>query len=610
VLVVIMSLLALIYAASTMSVVDMKDSRRSVDDVRTKYLAEAGVESSMQFMQQAITNYGFANPLTGLKNMLAGGNTITPFVGVPVMNGAAKVGAYTVSLKQTAVTTNSITVEIDATGYLPDAPTALPAGQHPRSWHSIQSTVQYSLAPSHVFDFAYFINNWGWFYGDSIHCNGNARSNGQFDAAGYSPTVTGQPLYDSVSYNGTATLTGYHDDNGDGQQDGNDGGVFSGWSIVNAQNLQGNGGNAANQHAFQPQVPMPNLSDLSAYETNAKQQNGSISIGGVQVTNAVYGDEPGELSNLYLVGTAANPITLHGPVVARGNVIISGYVTGQGSIYSGGNVYVPDSVKYVNPPSSPRPNNNKQNATEHWLTNNWNKDFLGLFAKENIVIGDFTHWLWQYYVGSWMADPLNTSAEDAGLDGIPNTRAGKDGIMGTADDDVLEGDGMFTIQHYTASDAALGLIPAGKNVGDPIPGTGEDIDGDGVYDPQTTLANVLNTTPLDTTHWGGNMPPTGIANYSDIATLYANHMDAVFYTNHTFCWTVLGGEDAQVNGAVVSRNEDIIYGTPSIQFNQDCRLLGGASGMAAGMLPQTVQPVQVLRWTKLDHDPNKYAVHP
>jgi hypothetical protein len=509
------------------------------------------------------------------------------------------------------VTSNSITVEIDATGYLPDAPTALPAGQHPASWHAIQSTVQYSLAPSHVFDFAYFINNWGWFYGDSILCNGNARSNGQFDAAGYAPTVTGQPLYDSVSYNGgTATLTGYHDDNGDGQQDGNDGGVFSGWSIVNAQNVQGNGGHASNQHAFQPAVPMPNLSDLSAYETNAKQQGGSISIGGVQVTNAVYGDEPGELQNLYLVGTAANPITLNGPVVARGNVIISGYVTGQGAIYSGGNIYVPDSVRYVNPPTSPRPNTNKQNATEHWLSDNWNKDFLGLFAKENVVIGDFTHWLWQYYVGSWMADPLNASAEDAGLDGIPNTRAGKDGIMGTADDDVLEGDGVFTIQHYTASDAALGLIPPGKNIGDPIPGTGEDIDGDGVYDPQTTLANVINSTPLDPAHWGGNMPPSGIANYSDIATLYANHMDAVFYTNHTFCWTVLGGENAMVNGAVVSRNEDIIYGTPAIEFNQDCRLLGGSKGMAAGFLPQTVQPVQVLRWTKLDYDPNKHAVHP
>jgi hypothetical protein len=417
-------------------------------------------------------------------------------------------------------------------------------------------------------------------------------------------------LYDSVSYNGTATLAGYHDDNGDGLQDGNDGGVFSGWSIVNTQNLQGNGGHASNQHSFQPQVPMPNLSDLSAYEANAIQQNGSITIGGVQVTNAVYGDEPGEKSNLYLVGTAANPITLHGPVVARGNVIISGYVTGQGVLYSGGNIYAPDSVKYVNPPSTPRPVNNTQTATQNWLTANWNKDFLGLFAKENIVIGDFTHWIWQYYVGSWMADSLNASAEDAGLDGIPNTRAGKDGIMGTSDDDVLEGDNVFTIQHYTAQDAALGLIPAGKNVGDPIPGTGEDIDGDGVYDPQTTLANVINTTPLDTTHWGGNMPPTGIANYSDIASLYANHMDAVFYTNHTFCWTVLGGADAQVNGCVVSRNEDIIYGTPSIQFNQDCRLLGGGSGLAAGWLPQTVQPVAVLRWTKLDHDPNKYAVHP
>ncbi len=68
--------------------------------------------------------------------------------------------------------------------------------------------MRYILAPSRVFDYAYFINNWGWFYGDTIYCNGNARSNGQFDVAGYKPTVTGQPIYDDVDWNGTAISAG------------------------------------------------------------------------------------------------------------------------------------------------------------------------------------------------------------------------------------------------------------------------------------------------------------------------------------------------------------------------------------------------------------------
>jgi len=169
---------------------------------------------------------------------------------------------------------------------------------------------------------------------------------------------------------------------------------------------------------------------------------------------------------------------------------------------------------------------------------------------------------------------------------------------------------VFTIEHYTAQDEALGMIPPGHHVGDPIPGTGEDIDGNGVYDGTTTLSDVVLNTPLDTAHWGGNMPASGISNYHSISSMYANNLDAVFYTNHSFCYTVLGGQSAKINGALVSRNENIIYGTPTIDINYDCRLLGGSSGLAGHLLPITMQPVQVLRWVELDHDPNRYVVHP
>jgi hypothetical protein len=103
------------------------------------------------------------------------------------------------------------------------------------------------------------------------------------------------------------------------------------------------------------------------------------------------------------------------------------------------------------------------------------------------------------------------------------------------------------------------------------------------------------------------MPAAGIAAYSDIATLYANHLDATFYTNHSFCYVVLGSEDANINGALVSRNEDIIYGTPNIKINHDSRLLGGSSSLAAPLLPRTVEAPEILRWSRLDRDPNRNA---
>ncbi len=609
VLVVLVGIMGIVYATGTASVVEVRDSRKAIDGVRASYLAEAGTERGVQFLTQAVKNTNMNSPLIGLTSLFAAGDTFTPFVGEGVMNDGNRVGGYSVSFTRVATTATSITIAIDATGYYPDAPSALPEGQQVSEWRAVRSTVRYSLAPSEVFDYAYFINNWGWFYGNTIRSFGNARSNGQFDCAGYSPTITGTPIYESVTWSGSnANLDGYIDDNEDGLTDGNDGGTFAGWDIVGAHNVQGNGGDAPNQHEFLDTIEMPNLTDLTQYEAAATAANSSITINGVTVSDGVYGDEVGEKQNLYLVGTAAKPIVLNGPVVVRGDVLISGVVTGQGAIYSGRNVYCPKSVTYANGPATPRPANNTEAATETWMTANANKDFLGLFAREHIVVGDYTNATWRAYVNQWMSDPLNASAEDAGADGIPNTRNGRDGILGTADDDVLEGDGVFTIERYTDEDAALGLIPAGKNVGDSIPGTGEDIDGDGVYDGQATMAQIPVDKPLNPGQWG-NLS-SAIPNYSSISSLRANKLDAVFYTNHAFCWLVLGSEAARINGGLVSRNESIIYGTPFMDVNQDARMLGRSSSKFANLLPRTVQPMEVLRWVPLDFDPNRYAVAP
>jgi len=607
VLVLGIALFGLVYATTLVSVVEVQSSRRSLDEVRAQELAQTGVQRGFLLLSNAASNNPF-DPIGGISNLFAAGAEITPIVGEHLLSGDAEVGAFSVRLTLGATTTDSATLTIESTGYLPDAPGSLAPGEALQGSHSLSVTVNYSTEPSEVFNYAYFINNWGWFYGSTIYAYGNAGGNGQFDVGGYAPTVAGQPIYDEVVWSGSAaTLLRYHDDNDDGLQDGNDGGVFSGWDIANAAGLKGNGGLAKNQHEFEDQVPMPNLSDLSQYEAKAIEEGGTLKLGSTVLSDAVYGDGVGESQNLYLVGTLANPIKLDGPVVVKGDVIISGYVTGQGAIYAGGNVYVPNSLQYVNGPTTALPAGTTQAATEAWLTTNWNKDFLGLFATENVIVGDHTSSTWQGYVSGWMGSSMNKSEEDAGEDGIPNSIVGKDGTMGTADDDVLEDDNVFTVQYYTVADDALGLIPPGKSVGDAIPGSGEDIDGDGHYDPTTSLADVAFGNPLTPAYWGGNMPAVGIPSYSSVASLYAARMDATFYTNHSFCYVVFGSADAVINGAVVSRNENIVYGTPKIKINYDCRLLGGRSGIAGEMLPQVLSDPTILRWDVLERDPLHYA---
>lgn len=600
-LVVFVVVAGFVVAAFNVSSVDVRASRRSINDVRATALAEVGIERAKAMFSNAIKKAGSTDPLDGVRNAMGGQPTLDLFLAEPLTSNGASVGEHTTTITLESDSETEVFVRITSSGYVPAAPQNLGPNQELLAWDSIDVTLRYSVAPSNVFDYGYFINNWGWLYGDSINVNGNARSNGQMDLGGYQPTVSGSPIYDEVAFDGTNATVGERLD---------DGSIWSSWDIVNADNARGMAADTATHHAFDATVPMPNLNDLTVYETRATRENASVSIGGVTMIDGVAGDDVGELNHVYLHGTAANPIQLDGQVVVRGDVIISGYVTGQGSIYAGGNVYVPENIQYVNGPTSPRPTDNTNGAVETWLEDNWNADFLGLFANEHVVVGDFTDTSWQQYVGAWLASPQNASHEDSGEDLIPNTRAGRDGVIGTADDDWLENDGSFSVETYSIADAAAGLIPNGFNVGDPIPGTGEDIDGDGQYDATTTLTDFDFQDVLSPTHWGGNMPAGGIAAYSAISSLYANHLDGTFYTNHAFAWVVFGSQDAVINGAMVARNESIVYGTPSLTINHDARLLGGASGVAGDLLPRIIQPVETVQWRRNEEDPHRAIVTP
>ena len=407
---------------------EINESRRSFDKLKTLALAEAGFERTVHHLRNAIKKTAFIDPLLGVKALLDDGmggyKTYTPFTNEAVMDGANKIGEFSISITA-ADRDDGLDVEITSIGYFPASAANLPAGSPAPTKRTIKATIRLETKPSSVFDYAYFINNWGWFYGNTIFANGNARSNGQFDVAGYAPTVTGQPMYDDIVWkSGKVDLLGYRDDNNDGKMDGLDGGIFSGWDIVNAKNVKGEGGKAKNQHDFEENIPMPNLTNLDQYEKIAIDEDGEIRVGNMKIFEGVLGDDPGEKQNLFLIGTTSKPIKIDGTVVVRGDVIIAGVVTGEGAIYSGGNIYVPNDITYKNGPLAARPKDNTELETEVWLQANQNKDILGLFATENIVVGDVTNSTWRFYVSSWLSNPMNASEEDAGADQIPNTKKG------------------------------------------------------------------------------------------------------------------------------------------------------------------------------------------
>jgi hypothetical protein len=614
--VLVATLMAAVFAAGlafsviSFTTADRAKMAHAVQDLQARALAEAGIEKSMVFVR-GVMKLDPADPVASLDRAvfvngdLSHPQTVTVSAEEPLTRNGRSYGTFTAVV--TAVANGEYRdLTITATGYVPNRATA-------RAKSTAQAVVRASMQTAQVFQYDYFVNNWGWFFGNTINAYGNVRSNAQFDAANHQSGVFGTPRYEALDLSDPAHphLQGYIDDNHDGVTDGSDGGIYSGWNVVNSANVRGMGGAPENQHSFEQQLAMPNLSDLTSYETNAKAANSSISIGGgtdasgnplppTQVCNAVLGDEAGEQQNLVLIGTADKPIILNGPVVVRGDVVIKGVVTGQGSIYSGRNVYVADNVTYANAPASWLPDDESQASTEAWLAENQDKDFLGLFARQHVVLGDFTDASWRAYVGWWLADPMNQSAEDAGLDGVPGTRAGRDGILGTEDDDTLEGDGVWTVDHYTQAQADAGLLPPGKNVGDVIPGSGEDLDGNGVQDGTTTLSDFDLSSALDSGDWAGDLPP-GTTGYDQISTTVLTNVDACAYTNHACgMLTTAHGQDFNWHGAVVSRNESLIYATKHMNFVYDRRLTGG--GAFGNMLPRAVAPLRVLSWSELNND--------
>ena len=597
ILVVVLFLVILMASFCLSSVMISQSDSRQTDFLmhRTQalYVAQAGIED----LVREFTNMRAASPIHQpfLWYETLGGQVLHD--GTWLTKDGITAGQYDVTVSEVnAVDTWTRDVVVQAIGYVPSK-------DHPQVVRrTIDAVVRVSVGRSEVFDYVYFINNWGWYYGSTIIANGNIRSNGQFDGGGYQAMVNAIPRFQKLE--GT-----------DFQGPLDDGGLYSGWNMIQTQNMRGDAnvvwtqddadagrcedddvGEKRYQHPYQYQIPMPNLSDLTAYETLARTKGSTIKIGGSTIVASVQGDDPGERQHLYLRGTTTDPIVIDGPVVVRGCVIISGVVTGQGSIYSGGNVYVPQNLTYANPPSA-TPTDPDEAAMESWVAANTDADALGLFAREHIVVGDYTDRNWQYYVNSWRTDHRNKSEEDAGEDGIPNTAAGRDGIGGTADDDVLEDDDTWTVEYYTAMHQSEGLIPDGSHVGDPIPGTGEDIDGDGQYD-RTCQMNEFNLPmSLSSVHWAGNTPRPG-TQYTDIASCDTlTRLDAAFYTNHHFAMlTTAWGQDMTFNGCIVSRNESIIYGTDHLICNYDYRLLG--EGESHGFyLPKTWNPVEIIYWT-------------
>jgi hypothetical protein len=472
---------------------------------------------------------------------------------------------------------------------------------------TLKAVMRFGILPSNCFQYAYFINHFGWWSGFSSGnavANGNVRANGHFDIlAGYF-TGNGSPRIDPI--------TGQVIDNG---------GVYAGGYVfpTSGSAYQGMASDAANRHSYagvdrsetdKALIEMPNLNDpadidndgvvdeLNPYYIGLSNGAYGNSVGRVGVdtngdgvlqnsevvVNGAYGDAVGETGNLALVGTGANPIIVEGTVAVTGNLAIKGTVAGKGSFYVGRNTYVGGQITYMHSLTA-RPVYNYgvespeayETRLNTWRTTNANADMVAFLTVNNVVAGDHTSSSWRNYIlngsGGWLGDYRNNGYEDVGTDGVFGNLQDNSHPYSAS---TREHDGYFSVliadehgnQHLADLPISGGTaqVPNGYHV---VPGTGEDVDGDGQYsDPYNYNSDLNFNTAFDAANYY-NLSPS-ITQYSGFSDFSVAKLDPIFYTNHAFAgWF---NDNVTFNGSIVARNEAIIVNGSRVYMNHDSRL--------------------------------------
>jgi Tfp pilus assembly protein PilX len=384
---------------------------------------------------------------------------------------------------------------------------------------TIQAVVRKNPA-SQVFDYEYFLNNWGWWWGNTITGNGGNRANWDFDFR-YNPVVNG-----IILANGNVTENGVPVNPVAGSP------PFSGLAGSDPVGMV---------HSGVPRIPMPNLKDFTYYQNKALANTAinGLWVGGTQVVFGVHtnSSKPG----LNLVGTHSNPIVISNTVVIPGDVIIQGEITGQGTLYVGGNLYVADDLTYKNGPNwSSAPETMSTTNRDQWVSDSNSKDLVAFAVRGSILGGDVTSPEWK----SYCFDPAGYGLAHVG----DESHLGADGIAGTPDDNVpyLHSDGT-TSTSYDAD--GNGVINAAYNYNTDITMT-------------DSRAALIQGYPLT----GGGQPKS----YNTLASNNMNKLDAIFYTNHAAAMR-LANNDAVFHGVIVSRDEAIIFNHTCV-FDYDSRV--------------------------------------
>lgn len=336
----------------------------------------------------------------------------------------------------------------------------------------VDVAVVFSLSRSQVFDYTYFVNNYGWMTGfgqNDLIVNGDMRANGNFDFSGGTPTINGS-VFAAANYKLVPPAEGYvnitpNQQTNSAYTSANDarrrqafnslthgakgsesyelwrdflydkeGGMLNNrlyGSVVGDSRGYKTYDNVWLDNSPTKEIAMPDLSDLSRYtalsssyvDTRATFDNGQpnpdfgkgayVEVWNSSLNSYVRLDTNGVVNGSgALIGTSSRPIRIHGPVTFTQDCVIKGTVEGQGTIYTGRNVHIVGSITYKNPPDFR--GTNPQTIDD----NNSARDMLALAARGSVMMGNVSRYSFPYPL-KYMTPPFTKGRYDEYGNWIP-----------------------------------------------------------------------------------------------------------------------------------------------------------------------------------------------
>ena len=173
--------------SSTMSI---RNARRQALDLQSTHLCEAGVQTVLRSLWRPFKITQNFSDLDARCNGSAENNPSIPLSGSISGVGNYSAGVIAVSSPNNDSYTRQVTVravswiDLNGNGTMDDS--------EPQK--VVDVTATYTLDRSQVFDYTYFVNNYGWMDGfgpNDLIVNGDMRANGDFKITNGSPTING-----------------------------------------------------------------------------------------------------------------------------------------------------------------------------------------------------------------------------------------------------------------------------------------------------------------------------------------------------------------------------------------------------------------------------------